>query len=41
MDNQKGKHKDEEHDYLIVGYQNGEKCDNGSISSVENELFMN
>ena len=37
MDKPKGRNKDEENEYLIVGYQNGEKCDNGSPSSAENE----
>jgi len=37
MDKPKGRNKDEENEYLIVGYQNGEKCDNGSPSLAENE----
>ena len=37
MDKPKGRNKDEENEYLIVGYQNGEKCDNGSPSPAENE----
>ena len=37
MDKPKGRNKDEENEFLIVGYQNGEKCDNGSPSSAENE----
>jgi len=37
MDKPKGRNKDEENEYLIVGYQNGEKCDNGPPSPAENE----